>query len=51
LNEIKYDYVDSKQHFYQQYHVTATDMCNTQDATSGDSKGGLGGPWPPQFFS
>jgi len=26
LNEIKYDYVDSKQHFYLQYHVAATDM-------------------------
>jgi len=26
LNEIKYDYVDSKQHFYLQYHVSATDM-------------------------
>jgi len=26
LNEIKYDYVDSKQHFYLQYHVGATDM-------------------------
>jgi len=25
-NEIKYDYVDSKQHFYLQYHVAATDM-------------------------
>jgi len=26
LNEIKYDYVYSKQHFYLQYHVAATDM-------------------------
>jgi len=26
LNEIKYDYVDSKQHFYLQYHVAATDI-------------------------
>jgi len=26
LNEIKYDYPDSKQHFYLQYHVAATDM-------------------------
>jgi len=26
LNEIKYDYADSKQHFYLQYHVAATDM-------------------------
>jgi len=26
LKEIKYDYVDSKQHFYLQYHVVATDM-------------------------
>jgi len=26
LNEIKYDYVDSKQHFYLQYNVAATDM-------------------------
>jgi len=25
LNEIKYDYVDSKQHFYLQYHVTTTE--------------------------
>jgi len=25
LNEIKYDYVDSKQHFYPQYHVAATE--------------------------
>jgi len=25
LNEIKYDDVDSKQHFYLQYHVTATE--------------------------
>ena len=26
LNEIKYNYVDSKQHFYLQYHVAATDV-------------------------
>jgi len=26
LKEIKYDYVDSKQHLYLQYHVAATDM-------------------------
>jgi len=26
LNESKYDYVDSKQHFYLQYHVATTDM-------------------------
>jgi len=26
LYEIKYDYVDSKQHFYLQYHVAATDI-------------------------
>jgi len=26
LNEIKYDYVDSKQDFYLQCHVAATDM-------------------------
>ena len=26
LNEIKYDYVDSEEHFYLQYHVAATDM-------------------------
>jgi len=26
LNEIKYDYVDSKQHFYPQYHAAATNM-------------------------
>jgi len=26
LNEIKYDCVDSKQHFYLQYHVAATNM-------------------------
>jgi len=26
LNDIKYDYVDSKQHFYLQYHVAAIDM-------------------------
>jgi len=26
LYEIKYDYVDFKQHFYLQYHVAATDM-------------------------
>jgi len=35
LNEIKYDYVDSKQHFYLQYHVAATDMktlCKKQTA-------------------
>jgi len=25
LNEIKYDYADSKQHFYLQYHVAATE--------------------------
>jgi len=33
LNEIKYDYVDSKQHFYLQYHVAATDtkaVCKKQ---------------------
>jgi len=35
LNEIEYDYVDSKQHFYPQYHVAATDMkalCKKQTA-------------------
>jgi len=26
LNKIEYDYVDSKQHFYVQYTVAATDM-------------------------
>jgi len=26
LNEIKCDYVDSKQHFYLQYHVATTDV-------------------------
>ena len=26
MNEIKYDYVDSKQHFYVQYRVAATDV-------------------------
>jgi len=26
LNEIKHDYVDSKMHFYLQYHIAATDM-------------------------
>jgi len=26
LNEIKYDHVDSKQHFYLQYHVAETDI-------------------------
>jgi len=26
LNEIEYDYVDSKQRFYPQYHAAATDM-------------------------
>ena len=26
LNEIKHHYVDSKQHFYPQYHAAATDM-------------------------
>jgi len=26
LNDIKYDYLDFKQHFYLQYHVAATDM-------------------------
>ena len=26
MNEIKYDYVDSKQHFYLEYHVAVTDM-------------------------
>ena len=26
LNEIAYDYVDSNQHFYVQYHVAATDV-------------------------
>jgi len=36
LNEIKYDYVDSKQHFYLQYHVAATDMkplCKRREST------------------
>jgi len=35
LNEIKYDDVDSKQHFCLQYHVAATDMkalCKKQTA-------------------
>jgi len=38
LNEIKHDYVDSKQHIYLQYHVAATDMHfakNKQWRTSG----------------
>ena len=26
MNEIKYGYVESKQHFYLQYHVAATDL-------------------------
>jgi len=26
LNQIECDYIDSKQHFYLQYHVAATDM-------------------------
>jgi len=34
LNEIKYDYVDSKQHFYLQYHVAATDMKALRRKTS-----------------
>ena len=33
LNEIKYDYVDSKQHFYLRYNVGATNM-----KASGDSR-------------
>ena len=35
LNEINYNYVDSKQHFYLQYHVAATDikaLCKKQTA-------------------
>ena len=34
LNEIKYDYVDSKQHFYLQYHVAATDMKSLRKKTN-----------------
>jgi len=36
LNEIKYDYLDSKQHLYLQYHVAATDMkrCKKNDTSS-----------------
>jgi len=35
LNKIKYDYVDSKQHFYLQYHVAATDMKALRKKTNG----------------
>jgi len=34
LNEIKYDYVNSKQHFYLQYHVAATDMKKLRKKTN-----------------
>jgi len=35
LNEIEYDYADSKQHFYLQYHVAATDMKANDTSSSG----------------
>ena len=43
LNEIKYDYVDSKQHFYLQYRVAATENRHetTLQKTNDTSGGGL----------
>jgi len=43
LNEIKYDYVDSKQHFYLQYHVAATDMKALYKKTNDTWSSGV--PW------
>jgi len=51
LNEIKYDYVDCKQHFYQ-YHVAATDMktlCKKQ--TTLEAVAYLGFPMPGDKLS
>jgi len=41
LNEIKYDYVDSKQHFYLQYHAAATDMKALCKKTNDTSSSGV----------
>jgi len=43
LNEIKYDYVDSKQHFYLQYHVAATESRHefTLQKTNNTSSSGV----------
>jgi len=52
LNETKYDYVDSKQHFCLQYHVAATDMkalCKKQ--TTLQAVAHLGFPAPVDKFS
>jgi len=52
LNEIKYDYVDSKQHFYPQHHVAATDMtalCKKQ--TTLQTLAYLGFPAPGEKLS
>jgi len=43
LNEIKYDYIDSKQHFYLQYHVAATDMKALRKKTNDTWSSGV--PW------
>jgi len=48
LNEIKYDYIDSKQHFYLQYHVAATDMkalCKKQTTLQAVAYLGFPAPW------
>jgi len=45
LNEIKYDYVDSKQHFYLQYHAAATDMKALRKKINDTSSSGV--PWFP----
>jgi len=52
LNEITYDYVDSKQHFYVQYHVAATDvkaLCKKQ--TTLQATAYLGFPAPRNKLS
>ena len=41
LNEIKYDYVASKQHLYLQYHVAATDMKPLCKKTNDTSSSGV----------
>jgi len=55
LNEIKYDYVDSKEHFYLQYHVIATEnrhettLQKTNDHTRSQGRGQRGTA-PPKFL-
>ena len=46
MNEIIYDYVDSKQHYCLQYHVAATDMNALRKKTTLEAVAYLGFPAP-----